>query len=351
MQSDSIGGFISIENKDKIEIVALINERFSHSIKEADLKISYNITEVESDSFVVGETLFSQYDDVFNNKSYVLQLENYQGLLLQNMLPQILFSVLLFSCIALAFFMVFQSLEKQRRLTALKNDFISNITHELKTPITTVGVAIEALNSFDALKNPERTKEYLHISQQELNRLSILVDKVLKMSLFEKGEPELKIEMIDLKELTQEILNSMKLQFDKFAAEVKFESSGTNFFIKGDRVHLTSVLYNLIDNALKYSLQQPNIQITLNSTVSGLQMTVADQGMGIDPTYKDRIFDKFFRVPSGDEHNIKGYGLGLSYVASVIKKHEGSIEVSSQKGSGTCFTIELPNMIDSGKMR
>ncbi len=216
------------------------------------------------------------------------------------------------------------------------------MTHELKTPITTVAVAIEALKNFDALKNPEQTKEYLNISQNELNRLSILVDKVLKMSMFEQEEPELKLEWIDLKILTQEILNTMKLQFDKFAAQVNFQTSGNAFLMKGDRIHLTSVLYNLIDNALKYSLDKPRINIAIASLDKKLQLTVEDQGMGISTDDADRIFDKFFRVSTGDEHNIKGYGLGLSYVSEVIKKHHGSINLVSDKGKGSCFTILLP---------
>ena len=342
MGGDSLGHFMNLGNKDTSNIVRLIYDRFANSIKDAEIKVDYHINEVASDSLITKEAIFSQYDDVYNDRSYVLRLENYQNLLWRKMLPQILFSILLFSCISLAFFMVFQSLEKQRKLTELKNDFISNITHELKTPITTVGVAIEALSNFDAIKNPERTKEYLSISKHELHRLSILVDKVLKMSLFEKGEPELKLEMIDLKKLTQEILNSMKLQFDKSAAEVQFKSLGNNFYVKGDRVHLTSVLYNLIDNALKYSFGKPQVDIDLNVSDQGLKLIVTDQGIGIDPVYKNRIFDKFFRVPSGNEHNIKGYGLGLSYVASVIQKHEGSIQVKSDLGEGTSFTILLP---------
>ena len=237
---------------------------------------------------------------------------------------------------------IYRSLRQQKRLIALKNDFISNITHELKTPITTVGVAIEALSNFNALQDPKRTEEYLDISKNELKRLSLLVDKVLRTSLFEKQEPELKLEFFDLRELIDEILKTMKLQFDKFAANVKFEWSGNDFQLEADRMHLMSVIYNLIDNALKYSNQQPEIHIKLASQGKNLALHVSDNGLGIPKEYSNRIFDKFFRVPEGDRHDTKGHGLGLSYVASVIQKHKGQIKVDSQLGKGSEFTVTIP---------
>lgn len=275
---------------------------------------------------------------------YGIHMPHYKQFIFQKILPQILFSIFLFSSMALSFFMVWKSLEKQQQLTALKNDFISNITHELKTPITTVGVALEALSNFNALQNPERTEEYLNISKHELSRLSILVDKVLKMSMFEKREPELKIEMIDMQSMVQEVLTSMKLQFEKASARVNFQSKGSSFLLEGDKIHLTSVVYNLIDNALKYSPATPEINLLLENTSDYLQLTVADKGIGISNTDQPKIFDKFFRVPQGNQHNVKGHGLGLSYVASVIKKHQGDIHVNSQINKGTSFIISLPNL-------
>lgn len=280
--------------------------------------------------------------DILRGNNYALFFPKHRGYILKRILPQILFSILLFSVMALSFFMIWQSLEKQRKLTALKNDFISNVTHELKTPITTVGVAIEALSSFNAMENPERSREYLDISKHELNRLTILVDKVLKMSLFEKKEPELKIEQFDLQALIDEVLGSMKLQFEKFAAKVNFKTAGNSFALEGDRIHLTSVIYNLIDNALKYSPEQPEIDLFLEEENQAIKFSVKDKGIGIPKDYLDKIFDKFFRVPSGDQHDIKGHGLGLSYVAGVIQKHRGKISVDSKKDLGTQFIISIP---------
>jgi two-component system phosphate regulon sensor histidine kinase PhoR len=230
---------------------------------------------------------------------------------------------------------------KQQRLAALKNEFISNITHELKTPIATVGVAIEALKSFNAIHDPQRTKEYLDISQNELQRLNLLVDKVLKLSMFEKKEIELKYETVNLKELLEEVLASLRLQIEKYRAEVSVNCEG-DCMLRADRLHLMSVIFNLLDNALKYSKENPVIKVDLEEKENDIQMKVADNGIGIAPEYRTKIFDKFFRVPHGDTHNAKGYGLGLSYVAHVVKKHKGVIDVESKEGEGTTFTISLP---------
>ena len=203
-------------------------------------------------------------------------------------------------------------------------------------------MAIEALRNFDALESPERTKEYLDISAAELQRLSMLVDKVLKLSMFENKDIELQKENIDLKQLVDEVVYSMRLQFEKNKATISFKIFGSDFYMSADRMHITSVIYNLIDNALKYSKENPNINIELTSISNDLQLSVSDNGIGIEPGYTDKIFDKFFRVPSGDHHNIKGYGLGLSYVAEVVRKHNGTIQLETELGKGSRFIIKLP---------
>lgn len=283
---------------------------------------------------------------VNSGRYYLAIFPDAQWLLIRKIVPQMLFSVFLFLLTALAFWIIFRNLQQQRRLIALKNDFIGNITHELKTPITTVGVAIEALSNFNALQDPKKTEDYLEISRNELKRLSLLVDKVLRMSLFEQQEPELKLENFDLRELVEEILRTMRLQFDKFAAKVHFEPQGQNFQLEADRLHITSVIYNLIDNALKYSQDHPKIDIELHQEGNQLALSVRDNGRGIPPEYQSRIFDKFFRVPAGDRHDTKGHGLGLSYIASVVRKHRGRINLNSKVGEGSEFVVFLPAKAD-----
>jgi two-component system phosphate regulon sensor histidine kinase PhoR len=230
---------------------------------------------------------------------------------------------------------------RQKRLADIKNEFISNITHELKTPIATVSVAIEALRSFNASMDPQRSKEYLDISANELQRLSLLVDKVLKLSMFENKEIDLKYEALNMQALIQEVASSMRLQFEKKNAAVSITAEGEPGF-EGDRLHMVSVIFNLLDNALKYSYDNPRINITSVGTANKISLIITDDGIGIPEEYREKVFEKFFRVPTGNLHNAKGYGLGLSYVAQVVKKHKGTIKVEPADGGGSKFVIALP---------
>lgn len=350
---------MNVQNTQGKEIIIQINNdtlsldfvrlAFSKKLKNADLPVSFVINKVPKPSGEIadqGLLLMPMPAGIPPRDFFQAKIIHYQSYLLQKTLPQFLFSLFLIVITALAFLLIYRNLRQQERLTALKNDFVSNVTHELKTPIATVSVAIEALSSFNALQNPQLTKEYLDISKNELNRLTILVDKVLKMSIFEQKEPELQLESINVKELVQQITASMRLQFEKYHAEVNVDASGEDFMIQGDRLHLTSVVYNLVDNALKYSPEHPKIHINVAQQNGHLNLQVQDNGIGIAPEYKNRVFEKFFRVPTGDVHNVKGYGLGLNYVASVVQKHGGKIDVESAPGKGSCFTVVLPRYLN-----
>lgn len=205
-----------------------------------------------------------------------------------------------------------------------------------------MSVAIEAIKNFNVLQQPERTKEYLGIAGNELSRLSLLVDKVLKLSMFEKQETELKYEEFDVLQLTKDVIASMGLQFEKAKARVQLESIGDRFMINADQLHITSILYNLLDNALKYSNSHPEINIKVSCKENTCTISVQDNGIGIPAQYKDKIFEKFFRVPTDNKHNIKGYGLGLSYVAHIVQQHSGTITLHSEPGKGSEFIIKLP---------
>ncbi|PWT96019.1 MAG: hypothetical protein C5B52_16520 [Bacteroidetes bacterium] len=277
-----------------------------------------------------------------NPITYELAIEDAWPYLLRQIFPQIIFSIFLIGLTILAFLVLYRNLIAQRKLTEIKNEFISNITHELKTPIATVSVAIEAMKNFNALQNPERTEEYLDIAGNELSRLSLLVDKVLKLSMFEMKQTELKFEWFDMRTLVEEVVNSMRLQIDKYNAGIHLHIPMKELMVQGDRLHLTSVIYNLLDNALKYGSGNPRIDIYIDRDDSNLILKVKDNGIGIPAEYKSRIFEKFFRVPTGNKHNVKGYGLGLSYTAHIVRQHSGEIEVAGEAGEGTEFTIKIP---------
>ena len=273
--------------------------------------------------------------------TYRLDLNNTTPYVMKRILAPVLLSVFIVSLTIISFALLYRNLLRQRRLADIKNEFISNITHELKTPIATVGVAIEALRSFNADMDVQKREEYLDISANELQRLSMLVDKVLKLSMLEKKGLDLKYEGLDVKELVNEVTASMRLQSEKHQATIQVTTEGDTT-VQGDRLHLVSVIFNLLDNALKYSNGAPVIHIKVKGSDSNVLLSITDNGIGIPPEYRDKIFDKFFRVPTGNLHNAKGYGLGLSYVAHVVRKHQGMIHVKTAEGSGTCFAITLP---------
>lgn len=273
---------------------------------------------------------------------YQLDFINSKWYVLKQMWQPVLVSLLLVGVTIASFLLLYRNLIRQQKLTQLKNDFISNITHELKTPIATVSVAIEALKNFNALQDPVRTKEYLDISAGEMQRLGLLVDKVLKLSLYENKEIALQKEPFNLYELALEVAASMKLQFEKQGAGIVITTTGSNFILEADRLHMTSVLYNLLDNALKYGRENPQISIHITDNGQFLELRVTDNGLGIAPEYRQKVFEQFFRVPDGDRHNTKGYGLGLSYVHHIVQRHMGFIDVESTPGKGSSFSVKLP---------
>ena len=319
-----------------------ITKAYSKTLKEEKLDVPFTVLRLENTKSDAEEPDMSEVTVGFVHPvTYHLQLDNTFSYLIKKITLPILFSIFLVGVTILSFVLLYRNLLRQQRLAEIKNEFISNITHELKTPIATVGVAIEALKNFNAMDDPQRTKEYLDISSNELQRLSLLVDKVLKLSMFEKKEIELKYETVSLKDIINEVVESMRLQIEKYHARVTVTQEG-NTTVQADRLHLLSVVFNLLDNALKYSKGEPSIQVELKEKEHNVEMIVIDNGIGIAPEYKDKLFEKFFRVPAGDTHNAKGYGLGLSYVSHVVQKHNGNISVDSQPGIGTRFTISLP---------
>lgn len=262
--------------------------------------------------------------------------------LLKKIGPQALFSAFLTLLTCSAFFMMYRSLRSQQRLMKIKNDFISNVSHELKTPVATVSVAIEALKNFQALNNPTKTAEYLDIAQNELNRLTLMTDKILKTAVFENQSLSFQKENVNLSAIIESVLTSLKLVIEKQGAIVNFSEGNEPFYILGDAAHLTNMVYNLIENALKYSQSKAEIAISLTKKENEIVLAIQDNGIGIAPENHKKIFERFFRVSLGDVHNTKGYGLGLSYVANVIEKHGGRIKIDSALNKGSQFFIYLP---------
>lgn len=275
--------------------------------------------------------------------SYQLLFKDNTWYLLKRITQPIMVSLLLLGLTIFSFLVLYKNQKQQQKLAQIKNDFINNMAHELKTPISTVSLAIETLRDFDVLEDSQTAREYLDISAGELQRLDLLVDKVLKLSMFEKSGVSLNKEPLNLLSLVKSVIASMRLQFDNQHAALALESSGRNFLVTADKVHITSMIYNLIDNALKYSIHDPVIQIGVRDQGDYIELQVTDQGRGIPKEYEKKIFEKFFRVPDGNHHNVKGYGLGLSYVSYIVQRHSGLIAVKSEPGEGSTFLIKLPH--------
>ncbi len=240
-----------------------------------------------------------------------------------------------------AFIYMLRTILQQKKLSEIKSDFINNMTHELKTPIATVSAAVEALQNFDAIKNPERTKDYLDISRQELNRLSGLVEKVLNIALEDRREFDLQPEPVDLVALLDSIVQRYRIHNGK-QIEISLAHNLKDPIVHVDKTHFTNAIQNLVDNAIKYSYDAVKIQIHCTRDEGWLRVAVRDNGIGIPKAYQHSIFEQFFRVPQGDLHNVKGFGLGLAYVKKIVEKHGGRISVKSEPKHGSEFVIAIP---------
>jgi len=274
--------------------------------------------------------------------SYTASFTGMRASLIQKITPQILFSLFLTLMITGAFILMYRNLRAQEKLMALKNDFISNMTHELKTPVATVSVALEALKNFRAMNDQKLSEEYLEIAQRELSRLNGMTEKILEASVFESKGIVFTPGKTDINELLNEVLLANKAVFDKRHAQVSVTRQGGPFTLSGSAAYLSSVIHNLVDNALKYSPDKPVIDIQLTADQKAITLIIEDHGIGIPAEYQKKIFEKFFRVPTGDVHNTKGYGLGLSHVASIVKSHGGTIDVSGEPGKGSKFKVTIP---------
>lgn len=295
-------------------------------------------------NFILHKNIIKNIDSPKGLRIDNIVLQNYNGDIIRTISPQIGFAAILLLLTGGSFVFAYRSLRKQMQLNMMKNDFISNMSHELKTPISTVKVALEALDNFNVIDNPETTREYIRMAEQEMNRLDMLVNKTLNTTMMEQGRITIQKEPTDVQQLIQDTLNVMALRLQQNDAKVQVSYNGTGFVAASDKMHLQGVLINIIDNSLKYANKQPDIRIICTATANNISIAIADNGPGIDPAYIKRVFEKFFRVPKGDTHNVKGYGLGLSYARQVIEQHGGTIHVHNVAEGGCVFTINIPKL-------
>lgn len=257
-------------------------------------------------------------------------------------------SIFLIIVIILTFAYTLITILKQKKVSEMKNDFINNMTHEIKTPIATISLACEALSDKDIFKSETVYDNYINVINEENKRLGNLTERILQSAKLEKGQIILKKESVDIHMILSESINNIKLQVENSGGLIVEKFNASNSVILADKVHITNVIFNLLDNANKYSYNNPRIEISTENSYSGILISVKDNGSGISKANQKKIFDKLYRVPTGDIHNVKGFGLGLSYVKAIVEQHEGKITLESEINKGTNFIIYLPlNKSDS----
>ena len=266
-------------------------------------------------------------------------VSGYQPYLLAQLLPELLFVLALLVICGLALGATYRSLRAQMRLSRLKDEFVSSMSHELKTPIATVKVALEALDTYELMEQPELRREYLQMARHEVERLELLAGRALHTSLAASGRLMLQPEACDLSALARQVVQAMSLRTQQLGATITIEEQGSRFEVMADKLHTQGVLVNLLDNSLKYAGSQPHIRILLRSGSQGVELSVSDNGPGIPGPYQKRVFERFFRLPA--ERTNRGFGLGLSYAAQVMAQQRGRIALKQAPGGGCMFTLSF----------
>ena len=270
---------------------------------------------------------------VFPHKDYSLARNNF--LMLLGMALS-LFTILGIYIISVNYMM------KQKKIADIKTDFINNMSHEFKTPLATISVATDSLNNDKIATNPEKVKYYSQLIKQENIRMKKQVESVLNMSKLERKEMQLFLKQTDVRELIRKLAESFRLIVEERGGTLTEDFTAERFILKVDEFHLSNALINLLDNANKYSPETPEINIKTRNEGNKYVIEISDKGMGMEPFNKKKIFEKFFREETGNVHNVKGQGLGLSYVKRIIELHGGQVLVESAKGLGSTFTVKLP---------
>lgn len=256
------------------------------------------------------------------------------------LVPSIAFITLLF----LTFLFTIISLFKQKKMEELRNDFINNMTHELRTPVSTIMLSSQMLSDPAMLENDESRERVLTSVMLESKRLDLLIDKVLQMSFFDKDKVKLKRKEVDMEELVISVTSIFSLRVENFGGELDVDLDADEVTVIGDEMHLTNIIFNLLDNALKYRNKDkaPMINVGTYNDNSNIFITIQDNGVGMKKEYLKKVFQRFFRVPTGNRHDVKGFGLGLAYVSKIVQAHKGTISAESELNQGTKFIIKLP---------
>ena len=303
--------------------------------------MKYKVSGLKSDKDTYMVNLFP--NDYSNSESYLrVYFPNQDRYIIRNIWMMYATSLLLILVVLGCFYVAVSTILKQKKLADIKNDFINNMTHEFKTPISTISLATQMLGDEAVTASPSMFKRYLGIIRDENKRLGSQVEKVLQTAQMERGEVRLNLGTVNVHLIIERVLENISPQIELRQGVIKMDLQAENPEIQADEVHLTNIIFNLLDNANKYSPENPIIKITTEDTEKGLSIKVIDQGIGMTKESVKQIFEKFYRVPTGNVHDVKGFGLGLSYVKKMVEEHHGRINVVSKLGEGSEFEVVLP---------
>jgi len=315
-----------------------IEKIFKENLQKSGLDVKYSITK---DTATVDKKNTGAYEDVFTNEFYQINTQNNSHIILGAILPEIGLSVLMYLMVVFAFSTILRSARKQKQLYDMKQDFVRNMTHELKTPIATMGVALEAIQNFHAGQDENIKKEYFRIAESENKKLNAIVDKVISLSRLMDTNPQQQ-ETVNIPQLIKVVVDSFHLRAEQTGCKIDFECEDTDIVVNTQPQNLNIILYNLIDNAIKYTKSpSPHVVVYAKLSDSSLTMSVRDNGTPIGEEFKSVIFEKFYRIPQGDVHDAKGHGLGLYIVSQLVKTMNGTIRCLATE-EGNNFELKIP---------
>ncbi|MDF2432757.1 MAG: two-component system, OmpR family, phosphate regulon sensor histidine kinase PhoR [Mucilaginibacter sp.] len=333
--------------------------RFELQNKGINLPFSYEVTTANSDSLI-----FSKANDITGAKPIFTNINTYQtpifstdvvndpglirlafpqknSLILDKMTATMAVTGALLLVLVICFGYTIFSILKQKKVSEMKTDFINNMTHEFKTPVSTIMIASEALKDNEIAQDKTRVARLANIIYEENERLGSHIERVLNIARIEKNDFKLDKKPIDVNEMIAVVVDSMELKLQKHNAVISLQLEAENAVIKADELHFSNVIYNLVDNAIKYSVNDPDITISTLNKNGQVIIRVADKGVGMSRDQQTKIFEQFYRIPTGNLHDVKGFGLGLSYVNTVVKRLNGMISVKSEKEKGSEFELKF----------
>lgn len=347
---------------EKTDIRDIINSRVLDSLIQEEMgcfKIEkdyeYAVINLSTKKFIMG--VYTDFKNKLTGSKHQISLKslykpgNYilsiyfpyqKSYILNQMIFWLLLSGFFILVVILTFTFTIYSFIRQKRLSEMKTDFVNNMTHEFKTPISTISLSSEMLLNPDVIKNPGRTKKYAKVIYDENSRLQNQVERILQIAILDKGEMKIKKKEIDLHKLIIHVVESFNIVIEKRGGSVTTQLEAEQFILQADKMHLTNIVSNLLDNANKYTPEKPALTVTTKNIKSGILFSVKDNGIGISRENQKQIFKKLFRVPTGNIHDVKGFGLGLYYVKTIVEAHGGYIDLQSEPGKGSRFQVYLP---------